>query len=346
MANLFSPITIKNLELKNRIVLPPMCQYSVQKKDGIPNDWHFVHYTSRAVGGAGLIIVEMTDVEPDGRISDFDLGLWSDDHIPAFARIVDSCHNYGAKTGIQIAHAGRKAQDAKVPVSSTTTPFDDTFNQPKALTTDEIKNMVEKFRKAAKRAMKAGFDTIELHGAHGYLIHQFHSPFINQRSDEYGKDLSKFGVEVIQAIKSEMPAEMPLIMRVSAKEYVRDGYDVDHMITICKEYKKAGVDVFHVSSGGEAPLSAAGNMGPHGRPSTHAGYQVPFARKFKETFDIPIIAVGKLDNPYLANSVIGNGDADMVAVGRGMLRDPQWALNASVVLGKKIELPKQYIRGY
>lgn len=345
MSNLFSPFSYKGLHLKNRIVMPPMCQYSVTAKDGKPNDWHFVHYTSRAIGGTGLIIVEMTDIEPDGRITDFDLGIWSDDHIPAYARIVESCKTYGAKVGIQIAHAGRKAQDAMVPVSSSSVKFDDSFNEPKALSTDEVKEMVEKYREGAKRAVKAGFDTIELHGAHGYLIHQFHSPFINQRSDEYGKDLSRFGVEVIKAVKSEMPSDMPLIIRVSAREYIQGGYDIDHIKEICKNYQDAGVDMFHISAGGEAPLDKAG-MGPHGLPGTHAGYQIPFAREFKKSFHVPVIAVGRLDNPGLANAVIGNNDADLVAVGRGMLRDPHWALNAAIELKAKTDFPKQYERGF
>jgi len=345
MPDLFTPYQFKSLELKNRIVMPPMCQYSVTAKDGKPNDWHYVHYTSRAIGGTGLIIVEMTDVEPDGRITDFDLGIWSDDHIPAFSRIIEGCHQHGAKVGIQIAHAGRKAQDALVPVSSTSKPFDSTFKEPKALSTNEVKQMVEKFRDAARRAVKAGVDTIELHGAHGYLIHQFHSPFINDRTDEYGEDRAKFGVEVIQAVKSEMPSDMPLIIRVSAREYVKGGYDVPYILDICKRYQQAGVDIFHVSSGGEASLKEAG-MGPHGRPGTHAGYQLPFAREIKATLQVPVIAVGKLEDYHLANSVIGNEESDLVAVGRGMLADPYWAIHAAVQLGQKPEVPTQYLRAF
>lgn len=164
MNDLFSPFTIKGLDLKNRIVMPPMCQYSVDKKDGVATEWHYMHYVSRAIGGTGLVIVEMTDVEPDGRISDFDLGLWSDDQIPALKRIVDACHSYGAKVGIQIAHAGRKAEDAEVPVAPSAIAFDEKSKQPRALTTEEVKGQVEKFRAAVARAVQAGFDTIELHG--------------------------------------------------------------------------------------------------------------------------------------------------------------------------------------
>jgi len=340
MNDLFSPFQLKGLEVKNRIVMPPMCQYSVEKKDGIANDWHYLHYVNRAIGGAGFIIIEMTDVEPDGRITDYDLGLWSDEQIPALARIVEACHQYGAKVGIQIAHAGRKAEDAAVPVAPSAIPFDEKSKTPRALSTDEVTEMVEKYRKAVKRAIQAGVDAIEIHGAHGYLIHQFHSPLTNKRDDEYGKDLTKFGREIIQAAKSEIPEEMPLIMRISAAEYVEGGYGIKESIQFAKEYQQAGIDMFHISSGGEGPIGAAG------KPGTHAGYQVPLAREIKEALDVPVIAVGRLDDPILANSVIGNEDADLVAVGRGMLRNPHWALEAATILKKETNVPKQYITGF
>lgn len=340
MNHLFSPFQLKGLELKNRVVMPPMCQYSVEKKDGVANDWHYLHYVNRAIGGAGFIIIEMTDVEPDGRITDFDLGLWSDEQIPALARIVEACHRYGAKVGIQIAHAGRKAEDAAVPVAPSAIPFDENSKTPRALSTDEVKEMVEKFRKAVQRAVQAGVDAIEIHGAHGYLIHQFHSPLTNKRDDEYGKDLTRFGREVIQAAKSEMPSDMPLIMRISAQEYVEGGYGIKESIEIAKEYQQAGVDIFHISSGGEGQISASG------RPGTHAAYQVPLARDIKNALDVPVIAVGRLDDPILANAVIGNEDADLVAVGRGMLRNPHWALEAATLLKKETQIPKQYARGF
>ncbi|MEZ2716122.1 NADPH dehydrogenase [Niallia circulans] len=336
MKDLFSPFSYKGLELKNRVVMPPMCQYSVEKKDGIATDWHYVHYVSRAIGGAGLIIIEMTDVEPDGRITDNDLGLWSDEQIAPLKRIVDACHQYGAKVGIQIAHAGRKAEDAPQPVSASAIPFDDKSKTPRELTTEEVKEMVEKFRQTAARAIKAGFDTIEIHGAHGYLIHQFQSAYTNKRTDEYGQDLTKFGVEVIKAVKAEMPTDMPLIMRVSGKEYVEGGYDIEDSVAFSKKYEEAGVDIFHVSAGGEGPIAAAG------RPGTHVAYQVPLARAFKQELNVPVIAVGRLDSAELANSVIGNEDADLVAVGRGMLRNPYWTIEAATQLRKETEMPKQY----
>ncbi|WP_394236221.1 NADH:flavin oxidoreductase/NADH oxidase [Niallia oryzisoli] len=340
MEHLFSPFNFKGLEVKNRIVMPPMCQYSVEKKDGVATDWHYLHYVSRAIGGAGFIIIEMTDVEPDGRISDFDLGLWSDEQIPPLARMVEACHQYGAKVGIQIAHAGRKAEDAEVPVAPSAIPFDENSKTPRALSTNEVKEMVEKFRKAVQRAVKAGFDAIEIHGAHGYLIHQFHSPLTNKREDEYGKELTKFGREIIEAAKDEMPEDMPLIMRISAKEYVEGGYGINESIEFAKDYQKAGVDIFHVSSGGEGPIGAGG------RPGTHAAYQVPLAREIKNALHVPVIAVGRLDDPILANSVIGNEEADLVAVGRGMLRNPYWALEAAATLKKETSIPKQYVTGF
>lgn len=339
MTALSRPFSIKGLTLKNRIVMAPMCQYSVTAKDGVPNDWHFVHYVSRAVGGTGLMIVEMTDVEPDGRITDFDLGLWSDDHIPAFQRIVEEVHKYGAKIGIQIAHAGRKATDAEVPVGPSDVAFSDEYKRPRALTTSEVKQMVERFREAAQRAVAAGFDTIELHGAHGYLLHQFHSPGINRRDDEYGQDVSRFGVEVIQAVKSVIPESMPLLMRISAVEYMEGGYGIEHSLALARKYKEAGVDMFHVSSGGEGPV------GPQ-KPNVYPGYMAPYARAFKQALDVPVIAVGLLDEPKLAEAVAASGDADLVAIGRGMLRDPYWAMHALHSLSGKAEPPQQYERAY
>lgn len=334
MKNIFTPIKLCGLELKNRIVMPPMCQFSVQNKDGIPNEWHYVHYVSRAMGGVGLIILEMTNVEPNGRISDRCLGLWSDEQIAPLKRIVDECHRYGAKVAIQIGHAGRKAEDAPEAVSASEVPFSEKSRTPRALTTEEVALTVEKYKQAAERAIKAGFDAIEIHGAHGYLIHQFHSPLTNHRDDRYGKDKALFGKEIIQAMRSVVPKEMPLIFRISAIEYTQGGYDLDYVMELVKEYQKAGVDVLHITSGGEGPL-----VGSAGRPGTHAGYQVPFARRMKEETGLPTIAVGKLESVDMANSVIGNEDADLVAIGRGLLRDAHWAIRASKALGIEMEMP-------
>ncbi|MGO4271191.1 NADH:flavin oxidoreductase/NADH oxidase [Paenibacillus sp. TAF58] len=338
---LFASYDLKGLHINNRIVMAPMCQYSVTAKDGKPNEWHYVHYLSRAIGGTGLIIMEMTDIDPDGRITDFDLGIWSDDHIPAFARIIDGVHAHNGKIGIQIAHAGRKAEDAAVPVAPSAIKFPGSaYKMPRALTTEEVQDVVQKFGDAARRAVEAGVDTIELHGAHGYLIHQFQSPLTNKRNDIYGQDLARFGVEVIQAVKKEMPADMPLIFRISAVEYVDGGYDMDHATRLSKAYQAAGVDAFHVSSGGEGP---AGKK----KPCNYPGYQVPLARQIREALNVPVIAVGMLEDPALAESVIGSEDADLVAIARGMLRDPYWATHAAITLRNEPNIiPKQYARAY
>ncbi|MED4760817.1 NADH:flavin oxidoreductase/NADH oxidase [Priestia megaterium] len=345
MATLPTQFIIKGLELKNRIVMAPMCQYSVDKQDGTPNNWHFVHYVSRAIGGTGLIIVEMTSIDPEGRITNGDLGLWSDEQIPAYKRIIHEVHKYGTKIGIQIAHAGRKAEDANQPVGPSEIAVEPLpeeskngeLKPPRALTTEEVKETVVQFKEAARRAVEAGFDTIELHGAHGYLMHQFLSPAINNRTDEYGQDLSKFGVEVVQAVRSVMPKDMPLIMRMSAIEYIDDGYKIDHAIKMAKEFKKAGVDMFHISSGGEGP---PGKL----KPANHAGYQVPFARAFKEALNVPVIAVGNLSDPQVAEATLANGDADLVAVARGMLNDPYWGLHAIKEVARTVTPPVQYER--
>lgn len=350
MSGLSTPLKCKSLTLKNRIVMPPMCQYSASRHDGMPTEWHYVHYVSRAVGGTGLIIMEMTNVEPDGRISNSCLGLWSDEHTPAFSRIIRECQSYGAKVAIQIAHAGRKAQDAPEPVAPSALAFDSSFKLPRALSTLEVKEMVQRFKAAVRRAVEAGVDTIELHGAHGYLIHQFHSPQLNQREDEYGRDLALFGIEVIRAAKEAMPADMPLVMRISAFEFSTGGYGLEHMLHIAARYKEAGVDLFHVSSGGEAPLEK------HHQLASQAGYQLELARSFKEALGVPVIAVGLLEDPLLAEQAVATGAADLVAVGRGMLRDPYWAQHALLALAQQDELkgssaaaeivPPPYVRGY
>lgn len=339
MSNLFSKYKIKGLDLKNRIVLPPMCQYSVEKKDGIVNEWHYTHYVSRAIGGAGLIIVEMTDVEPDGRISDYDLGLWSDDQIEPLKRIVNDCHKYGAKMAIQIAHAGRKAEDAIDPVSSSAIDFKDGYRVARALTTDEVYKMIDKFRDSVQRAVKAGFDAIEIHGAHGYLIHQFHSNILNNREDEFGKDKTKFGCDIIKAAKSVMPEDMPLIMRISASEFAKGGYDISYGVKLAETYKNAGADIIHVSSGGEGPIDE------DKKPKIFAGYQVPYAKEIKDKVNVDVIAVGILEDPELANYIIESDQADLVAIGRGMFRNPYWPIETALKLGMKTEIPKQYERG-
>lgn len=338
--DLYSPLSIKGLTLKNRIVMPPMCMYSARNQDGYSTDWHVMHYATRAIGGTGLIIIEMTNIEPDGRISNNCLGLWEDEQIEGLAKIVDACHTAGAKVAIQIAHAGRKATDAITPVSASAIPFDDASKIPRALSTAEVSNMVNKYAAAVKRAVKAGVDAIELHGAHGYLIHQFQSALTNKRTDQYGANKALFGTEVIQAVKHVMPTEMPLLFRISATEFDANGYRLAESIQLATAYQQAGVDVFHVSAGGESPTGPSATIG------SDAGYQLGLAAAYKQALTTPVIAVGKLSNPQLANAVILNDQADMVAVGRALLRDPYWSLNAADTLNKTIELPKQYVRAF
>lgn len=346
---LFTPFKIKNLELKNRVVMPPMCQYSAI--DGVPNDWHLLHYTSRAVGGVGLIIVEMTNVAPNGRITPNCLGLWNDEQQQAFKKLVDSVHAQGAKIGVQIAHAGRKAQDEPNAVAPSAIHYGEldyagqNLITPRELTTTEVKTLVQTFQDSVKRAVDAGFDTIEIHAAHGYLIHQFYSPKSNKRHDEYGQDKALFGVEVIQAARAVMPAEMPLIVRISAQEYGKDGFDLSYGLEIAKRFADAGADVLDVSGGGDGVLHA----GQH--PEFYAGYQVDFARQVKHATAKPVIAVGMLDNPAVADHVLGVGDADLVAVGRALLRDPYWVLNAqfnqNTADSNEMQfVPRQYLRGF
>lgn len=327
--SLNTPFQIKGLSLKNRVVMPPMCQYQAQ--NGIANEWHHIHYASRAVGGVGLIIVEMTSVAENGRISPNCLGLWNDEQRDAFKPIVDAVHAHDAKVAIQIAHSGRKALGEKNVVSSSPVAYGGdadagdgkwAYQTPKELSKSEILDLVQAFQNTAKRAIEAGFDAIELHGAHGYLIHQFHSPKMNLRTDEYGQDKFLFGTQIIKAVKAVMPKDMPLIIRISAQEFGTNGYDLAYGCEIAKHYVDAGVDMVHVSGGGD------GQLDNNHRPSFHAGYQVYLAKAIKQAVNVPVIAVGKLEDPELADYVLNSGDADLVAIGRGLLRDPYWVLNA------------------
>jgi NADPH2 dehydrogenase len=336
MPGLFDPIQIKGLQLKNRVMMSSMCQYQAENLDGTPVDWHFIHYTSRAIGGTGLIFFEMTDIEPRGRITDKCLGIWSEDQIPAYKRIVDACHKYDAKVGLQIAHAGRKSviEEGDI-VAPSEIRFSENSPIPRELRKDEIEAIIEGFGKSTALAVKAGFDVIELHGAHGYLIHQFLSPASNKRKDEYGQ-FHRFPKEVIKIVKANMPEEMPLIMRISAVEYREGGYGFDHMLDLIPGFVEAGIDVFDVSTGGDGPV----------RPHVYPAYQVKYAETIKKTFNIPVINVGSLENPQVAESVIRNEEADIIAIGRGMLRNPYWAKEAAKLFGIDLELPGVYNMGY
>lgn len=346
---LFKPFELKSLHLRNKVVMPPMCQF--RATDGMPNDWHFVHYASRAMGGVGLIIVEMTNVAPNGRISPRCLGLWNDEQRDAFKRIVDIAHEHGAKIGIQIGHAGRKAQDCDDVVGPSPIPYGETdfegqnLKTPRELSREEIEDIIQAFQQSVRRAVEAGFDTIELHGAHGYLIHQFYSPKSNQRSDEYGQDRMLFGERVIKAAKAVMPEDMPLIMRLSVQEYSANGFDSDYGVEVAKRFAKAGVDILDISGGGNGALEA----GKH--PAFAAGYQVYLAEKVRVATGLPVIAVGMIDEAPLADYLVGAGKADLIAVGRALLRDPHWVLNAQYNQNGSDStgvdfVPESYKRGY
>ncbi len=336
MTNLFSPYSFKGIEIKNRIMLSPMCQYQVSKKDGTPNEWHHVHYVSRAIGGVGLICFEMTNVEPKGRITEGCLGLWDNEQVLAYKKIIEQCHLYGAKVAIQIAHAGRKStiENGDI-VGPSAIPFSEQSPVPRELTKEEIKNIVQNFGESTRLAVKAGVDVIELHGAHGYLLHQFLSPASNKREDEYGQ-FERFPLEVIKEVKKNMPDNMPLILRISAVEYRDTGYDFDHINQYIPLFIEAGVDGFDVSTGGDSP----------NRPEMFPGYQVKYAEQIKRQYSIPVISVGALEDPEVAAKVIDEGRADMVAIGRGLLRHPYWPKEAAEKLGKKFDLPGVYNLGY
>jgi len=339
---LFDPFVVRGITLKNRIVMSPMCQYSAGK-DGIANDWHYVHYSTRAVGGVGLIIVEATAIAAGGRISEADLGLWDDRQIGPMARLVDLCHANGAKVGVQLAHAGRKAwSDSKgfgpeQPIGPSPIPFDEDWNTPLELTLPQIEAIVGDFRAAARRALAAGFDVIELHAAHGFLLSEFLSPLSNHRSDEYGGSLQgrvRLLVEVVDAVRQVWPNSAPLFVRLSVSDYVPGGLDVAQMVEVAKTLKEHGVDLLDCSSGGVvvAPIS----IGP--------GYQVPFAHRIKHEAGIATGAVGLITTAELADEIVRNQRADLVILGRELLRHPYWPLDAATSLGVHVEWPVQYQR--
>lgn len=334
--SLFDPIRLNDLELRNRIVMSPMCQYQATDRDGMPQQWHEVHYVSRAIGGVGLVMLEMTNVEPRGRITDYCLGLWNDAQVEPLARLVRSIRQHGAAAGIQIAHAGRKSRvEEGEPVAPSAVAFSG-MRTPRALGADEIVALVTAFGDSARRAVAAGFEYIELHGAHGYLINQFLSPATNLRTDEYAAG-PRFALEVIGAVRAAMPDGMPLFMRLSAEEYGPDGYSFAGLLDMAPEFMAAGVDGFDISSGGNIGAPTA----------VYPGYQLGFARQYREKLGVPVMAVGKLEDPALAEYAIRNGQADLIAIGRGLLRSPNWARAAAQVLGSDaVRLPGEYERGW
>ncbi|BBB90835.1 MAG TPA: NADPH dehydrogenase NamA [Methylomusa anaerophila] len=335
---LFEPYNIKNVTLKNRIVMPPMCMYQAAA-DGFPTLFHIAHYGGRAVGGAGLIIVESTGVTPEGRITDQDLGIWDDNHIPALKQIVDVCHREGAKIAVQINHAGRKSTSlAGGPFGPSAIPFSDKDRTPYELTKNQISTIVTAFQKAAERANAAGFDALEVHAAHGYLLHSFLSPLTNRRTDEYGgslKNRAQFLREVLEAIRKVWPATKPLWLRVSAHDYAEGGIDGGMMVQIINEIA-ALADLVHVSTGGLLPAGVR----------DYPGYQVGLSEQIRRECKKPTIAVGLITNTEMAEEILQNGRADLVAFGRELLRNPYFAVQAAEKYDVPGYVPEPYKRAY
>ncbi|HUX39189.1 MAG TPA: NADH:flavin oxidoreductase/NADH oxidase [Rectinemataceae bacterium] len=332
---LFSPLRLRNLTLRNRIAMPPMCQYSAV--DGMANDWHLAHYGSRAALGIGLIVVEATAAEARGRITPHDLGLWKDEQVEPLRKVVDFSKAGGAAMGVQIAHAGRKASCARPwdggaqiardgggweCVAPSAFPFKEGERSPRALSKNELGDIVASFAAAARRALAAGFDLIEIHGAHGYLLHQFLSPLSNSRDDEYGGSFAnraRLLLEVVDAVRKVMPEGMPLLVRLSAKDWAEGGWDLPECGALCGILKDRGVDLVDVSSGG---LSASQKLvlGP--------GYQVPFAAAIRSGAGVATGAVGLITEPEQAEAILSAGKADLVFLGRELLRNPGWPTRA------------------
>ena len=351
MSHLFDPLTLRSVTLANRIVVSPMCQYS--SVDGFSNDWHVVHLGTRAVGGAALVLTEATAVTAGGRISPQDLGLYDDRHVEGLARCVRVIHDQQSLAGTQLAHAGRKASTARPwegggaiaadqggwePIGPTVTPFTDTYPTPRAATTSEIAAIVASFTRAAERALEAGFDVIELHAAHGYLIHEFLSPLVNTRTDEYGGSFdnrARLCLEIGDAVRAVWPERLPLLVRLSATDWKAGGWDVDQAVELARRLRGRGVDLVDCSSGG-AVHDQQITVGP--------GYQVPFAERIRRDAGVPTGAVGMITRAEQADAIISHGQADVVLLARELLRDPYWPLHAADQLGQKVPWPPQYLR--
>jgi 2,4-dienoyl-CoA reductase-like NADH-dependent reductase (Old Yellow Enzyme family) len=336
---LFTPIHLRSVTARNRLWISPMCMYSVFAEDGIATDWHLAHYGSRAVGGAGLIIVEATAVEPRGRISPHDLGLWDDAQAPAFARLVEFMAGNGAVPAVQLGHAGRKAG---VPGAVGPSPlaFSADYATPQAMTQGDIEQVILAFQQAARRACDAGFQAVEIHSAHGYLLHQFMSPLSNQRGDTYGGNFDnrvRLHLEVVRAVRAVWPAGLPLLVRISATDWCEGGWDLEQSVELARRLAGEGVDLIDVSSGG---LTAAQQirLGP--------GYQAPFARRIRQEAGIATAAVGLISEAGQANAIVRDGQADAVLIARQSLRDPYWPLRAARELGVELQVPTQYSRGW
>jgi 2,4-dienoyl-CoA reductase-like NADH-dependent reductase (Old Yellow Enzyme family) len=350
---LFEPISIGGLTLANRIVIAPMCQYSAV--DGCMTDWHQIHLGHLALSGAALLTIEATAVVPEGRISYGDVGLYDDATEAAMARVLHTIRNHSAMpVAIQLAHAGRKAstelpwhggkqiapsaENGWQTVAPSAAAFAEGENSPVALDRAALADLVEAFAAAARRADRLGIDAVQLHGAHGYLLHQFLSPLSNRRDDDYGGSLEnrmRFPLEVFDAVRRAFPAEKPVTMRVSGTDWVEGGWDIDQTIAFARALEKRGCSAIHVSSGGLDPRQQI-PVGP--------GYQVPLARAVKQATTLPVVAVGMITEPEQAEAIVGTADADMIALARGVLYDPRWPWHAAAELGAQVTAPKQYLR--
>jgi 2,4-dienoyl-CoA reductase-like NADH-dependent reductase (Old Yellow Enzyme family) len=348
---LFSPFQLRSVTFANRIGVSPMCQYS--SRDGFASEWHFVHLGARAQGGAGLVTLEASAVLPEGRISPGDLGIWKDAHIPELQRIARFIHSQGVRAGIQLAHAGRKGsmtppfggerllpaeEGGWQPDAPSAVAFSPNYATPQALDEAGIARITRAFAAAAQRALAAGFDYVEIHAAHGYLIHEFLSPLANTRTDAYGgsfENRTRFALEVVDAVRAQWPAHLPLFVRISATDWVEGGWSVDESVELARLFKPRGVDLVDASSGGQVP-NARIPVGP--------GFQVPFASRIRNQAGIPTAAVGLITDPGQANALIAEGKADLVFLAREMLRDPYWPLHAAAALGETASWPMQYLR--
>ncbi|MFI8893564.1 NADH:flavin oxidoreductase/NADH oxidase [Streptomyces paradoxus] len=357
MTALFEPLTLRELTIPNRVWMPPMCQYSAAPEGpetGVPTDWHFAHYAARATGGTGLIIVEATAVSPQGRISPYDLGIWNDTQVEAFRRITRFLTAQGTVPAIQLAHAGRKASTDRPwkggapvgpdehgwdAVAPSPLAFDERHPAPAELTAGQIKDVVGQFAAAARRALSAGFEIAEIHGAHGYLINEFLSPHSNHRTDAYGgsyENRTRFALEVVDAVREVWPDDKPLFFRVSATEWLDDGgWTADDTVRFAADLRAHGVDLLDVSTGGNAPGV---------RIPTTPGYQVPFAARVRNETSLPVAAVGLITDVEQAEKILANGEADAVLLGRELLRNPSWARHAARELGGEVRVPDQYHR--
>jgi len=351
MAHLFEPLKLRDIVLPNRIGIPPMCQYSAQ--DGMAADWHFVHYGSRAVGGAALMILEATAVTPDGRISQGDLGIWEDKQIEPLARIARFSQEQGCVAAIQLAHAGRKASvglgwqvqgtlkecdGGWAVVAPSPVSFGQDYAQPRELDAAGIRQVIAQFAAGARRAREAGFQTVEIHAAHGYLLHQFLSPLSNHRQDNYGgsfENRTRLVQEVVAAVRAEWPERLPLLIRLSATDWVEGGWGADETVELCRILKGLGVDLVDVSSAGLVPTAII-PAGP--------GFQTEFAARVRREAGVASAAVGLITSPAQADHIIRTGQADMVLLGREILRNPYWPIEAAQTLGIKTLWPKQYLR--